>query len=333
MTERKVSRAHGGGGRQMDKLIQEMLEEFPDAGGKASLKDFDDGSTLKNSKKHVVTSTDSHVAKPVFFPGGNLGKLAVTGTVNDIAMMGAEPEAITLSIIVEEGLPIENLEKIFNSIKKTCKEAETPVISGDTKIMPKGEIDGIAINTTGIGFTDKVIKDSGLQPGDKIIINGGIAEHGVTMMSARDEYSFQTDLKSDLKPLNNLVNRLRQAGKIKALKDPTRGGLAAALNELAESSGAGIKIDKEKVPVKDAVEGACEMLGLDPFNIANEGKLVAGVEEQEADKVLEQMKASGFENSAIIGQVNETGKVSLETGIGGHKILPRPEGGNLPRIC
>ena len=336
MKEDKIRLEHGGGGKLMEELIQEITEDFQlKSIGEAGLQDLDDGSSISFNDREIVVSTDSHVIKPLFFPGGDIGKLAVAGTVNDVSVMGAIPKALTFSLVVEEGFGKDKLKRIITSAQNASENSGVPVISGDTKVMPEGEIDGAIINTTGVGICERVLKDSYLEPGDKIIINGGIGEHGIAITAARDEYNFDTDLKSDVAPLNEMISSILEIGGIKAMKDPTRGGLSECLNSMASKSRVGIKLRESRIPVKPQVKGACEMLGFDPLDLPNEGKAVIGVESSKAEDVLEKIR--NFEvgkNAEVIGEVTERkGKVYMDTEIGGKRVIQRPVGGSLPRIC
>lgn len=333
-----VSLEEGAGGEEMIKLLKESIFPFIEGrGGEVNLgiKELDDGAAIKISEgEYIVFTTDSHVVKPRFFPGGDIGRLAIAGTINDLAVMGAESKALSSGIVIEEGFDREELSKISESMGKTTEEAGVPIVTGDTKVVGKGEIDGILINTSGFGISKKLTPTSGLKVGDKIIVSGTIGDHGMTIVSSRE--GFDSSIHSDIAPLNGMIREILQVGGINAMKDPTRGGLAAALNEMATSSGVGISISKEKVPISPEVRGASEMLGIDPLMIANEGKVVAGVEESKADEVLEVMKGHELGKEAdIIGECTEknTGRVVLETEIGSHRLLKPPRRKPIPRIC
>ena len=329
----KIKIGHGAGGRLTDQLIEKIIKNLETSNNaKVNLKEKDDGASFKSFSKETIVSTDSHIIKPLFFPGGDIGKLSITGTVNDVCMMGAKPTAITLSLVIEEGFSKKRLEKIIESVSEELKRNNLPLISGDTKVMPQGEIDGLIINTTGFGEPqEKIVKDSGLSKGDKIIINGPIGDHGVALISAREEYGIKTDVKSDVKSLKNIVQEL-PLEKITALKDPTRGGLSEALNTMASKSGLGIELYEENIPVREEVRETCELLGINPYNLANEGKMIIGVEPGGKDEVLSVLRDAG-EKPKVIGEVVEGDKVVLKKDFGGSKILRRPEGESLPRIC
>jgi len=307
-------------------------------GGYAKLGE-DDSAVLSRPDGRIALTTDSYVVNPIFFPGGNIGDLAVNGTVNDLSMSGATPLYITVGLIVEEGLPVSELTAILRSMKKAADLAGVSIVAGDTKVVDRGKADRIFINTAGVGvLTDGVeISAGNLRPGDRILVSGTLGDHGMAVMSVRDGLSFGTDITTDSAPLNSLVrDMLAACPEIHALRDPTRGGLAATLNEFAASSGVGIIIDEKTLPVRDDVRGACEMLGLDPLYVANEGKLAAAVPAGKADSVLAAMKANRYgSDSAIIGEVvsEPRGKVLIKTLIGGTRILDMLAGELLPRIC
>jgi hydrogenase expression/formation protein HypE len=285
-----------------------------------------------------VVTTDSHVIKPVFFPGGDIGRLAVCGTVNDLAMMGAtEPLGLTCAVVVEEGFPRADLASIRESMARACAEAGTTVITGDTKVMGKGELDGIVLNTTGFGLTARPVPDSGLRPGDKILVTGTLGDHGLAVMAVRHALGIEGDLVSDVAPLNGLVREALRAGgdAVVAMKDPTRGGAASALSEMAEKGGVGLLVDEASLPVAPQVRAAAEMLGIDPLHVANEGKALIGVRAAAADAVLAALRAHplGRKAAQIASCVAERpGSVILDTGVG-RRLLAEVEGEPLPRIC
>ncbi len=288
---------------------------------------------------YLAISTDAHVVSPLFFPGGDIGRLAVCGTVNDVAMMGANPNQLTASFILEEGLEISVLEKVVGSMKAAAEEAGVEVVSGDTKVVSHGEADGLYISTTGIGILERDLKIGGSQakPGDLVIISGTIGDHGIAVLEARGELGFQTELESDVAPLNHLVKAMLQASdQIHVLRDPTRGGVASALNEIACQSRVGIILEEQRLPVKPAVAAACEMLGFDPLYIANEGKLLAVVAEKDAAGLLGEMRKTRYgEEAEIIGRVEASpeGRLLMETSLGSTRVVDRPAGELLPRIC
>jgi hydrogenase expression/formation protein HypE len=336
----KITLKHGAGGRAMRRLIEEVFvpgfAELPADG--IGLGAMDDGAALRLGDRWLVVATDSHVIHPVFFPGGDIGRLAVSGTVNDLAMMGAtEVLALTCAVILEEGFARADLERIQGSIRSACTEAGATVVTGDTKVMGKGELDGIVINTTGIGLTDQVVPDSGLQPGDRILVTGTMGDHGLAVMAARHNLDLEGELRSDVAPLNDLIRQaLKTAnGSLTAMKDPTRGGLASALHEMAEKSGVGILLEELKVPVSTEARAAGELLGIDPLHVANEGKAVLGVRPEAADVVLDALRSHPQgRDAAIVGTViaERVGAVILDTGFG-RRLLVESEGEPLPRIC
>jgi hydrogenase expression/formation protein HypE len=332
----KVLLAHGGGGTLMHQLIQKMfVSQFDNE----LLNVQHDGAIFEMNGVKLAFSTDSYVVQPIFFPGGDIGELAVYGTVNDLSMCGAKPLFLSVGLIIEEGLPMEDLWRVVQSMKHAAEKAGVKIVTGDTKVVDRGKGDKVFINTSGIGvISDGVnISPKECKVGDVIIINGRIAEHGVAIMSAREGLEFESDIKSDTAPLNDLVEKMLSASKnIHVLRDPTRGGLASTLNEIASDSKLGIKIDETKIPVSEPVKAACEILGLDPLYVANEGKLVAFVVKEDAEKVLQVMKVHPLgKDSAIIGEVVEEPRkrVIMKTSIGSTRIVDMISGEQLPRIC
>jgi len=287
----------------------------------------------------LAFTTDSYVVNPIFFPGGDIGKLAVCGTVNDLAISGANPLYLSLAFIIEEGLPLQDLQRVLDSIKTTAEEAKVRIITGDTKVVERGSADKLFINTAGIGKIPEGVEISGsnAEPGDKVILSGTIGDHGIAVLSQRQGLSFGTKLESDCAPLGKMVAEiLRASHNIHSLRDPTRGGLATTLNELAKQSKVGIRIEESKIPVRDEVAGACEMLGLDPLYIANEGKLIAIVTSEDADKILTAMKRNRYgKNAVVIGEViaEHPGRVVMKTLLGSSRIVDMLVGEPLPRIC
>jgi hydrogenase expression/formation protein HypE len=337
----RVTLAHGAGGAAMRRLIARSLAvDFPDPSGETAvgLQDMDDGAALRIGDQWLVVTTDSHVVHPIVFPGGDIGRLAVSGTVNDLAMMGAvSPLALTSAVIMEDGFPLDQLERIQRSMVGACREAGVTVVTGDTKIMGRGELDGIVINTTGVGLAWDVVTDRGLRPGDRIVVTGSIGDHGVALLAERFGLAFDDDLRSDVAPINGLVARALEAvpGAVTAMKDPTRGGLASALHEMAEKSGVGIEIEERRVPVATAVRSAADVLGLDPFHIANEGKAVLGVRSEAADAMVSALRTHPLgRDAAVVGMcvAGNSGRVILDTGLG-RRLVSEPEGEPLPRIC
>ncbi|HEY9519754.1 MAG TPA: hydrogenase expression/formation protein HypE [Gemmatimonadales bacterium] len=338
--EELVTLRQGAGGRAMRLLIEECLAAgFPTAPGAAiGLAEMDDGAAFPLGDQWLVLTTDSHVVHPIVFPGGDIGRLAIAGTVNDLAMMGAtEPLGLTSAIVIEEGFRRSELERIQRSMREACLEAGTAVVTGDTKVMGRGELDGIVINTTGIGLTRQLVTDAGLRPGDRLLLTGTLGDHGIALMAKRHELGFDGELRSDVAPINGLIRAaLAAAGAdLVAMKDPTRGGAASALHEMAAKSGIGIVIHEPEVPVTAVVRAAAEMLGLDPFHIANEGKALLGVRPGAAERVLAALRAHPQgRDAALIGEciAEHTGRVILDTGLG-RRLMAEPEGEPLPRIC
>ena len=324
----------------MRKLIQNTLAAgfLLDEPGRLGLAAFDDGAAIPIGDRWLVVTTDSHVIHPIFFPGGDIGRLAVAGTVNDLAVMGAtEPLALTSAIIVEEGFRRDELERVQASMREACREAGVTIVTGDTKVMGRGEIDGIVINTTGLGLTTAVVPDAGLGPGDLLLVTGSIGDHGIALMAKRHELDFEGDLTSDVAPINGLLAAALAAadGGVTAMKDPTRGGLASALHEMAEKSEVGITLHEPLLPVRATVRSAAEMLGLDPLHIANEGKAVLGVKPERAEATLQAVREHPLgREAAIVGECTDAnpGRVVLDTGLG-RRLVSEPEGEPLPRIC
>ncbi len=331
----KILLAHGSGG----KLAHELVEKsFVKAFGNPFLAKLDDSAVIDFSGRLAFT-TDSYVVSPIFFPGGDIGKLAVCGTVNDLAMSGAKPLYLSLSFIIEEGLPQSELNQVVDSVQKAAQEAGVEIITGDTKVVHRGSADKLFINTAGVGIIPEGVDISGdkARPGDKVILSGTIGDHGIAVISQREGLSFSTQLESDCAPLGGLVAEMLNASpNIHCLRDPTRGGLATSLNELAKQSKVGIRIEEEKIPVREEVLAACEMLGFDPLYVANEGKLVAIVPAEDADKVLKAMRKNKYgKDAAIIGEVGaeNPGRVAMKTVLGSSRIVDMLVGDLLPRIC
>lgn len=333
----RVTLKQGGGGRAMRTLIEKLFVRdfaalpFEGVGVGA----MDDGAAVRIGDQWLVITTDSHVVHPIFFPGGDIGRIAISGTVNDLAMMGATtPLALTCAVILEEGFPLDLLEKVQASMLEACKEANAPVVTGDTKVMGHGDIDGIVINTTGIGLTKTLVRDNGLKAGDVIIVSGVIGEHGLAVMAKRHDIEMEGDLVSDVAPINGMIETILGYG-LSAMKDPTRGGVASALHEMAAKSGVSIILDERTIPLTPAVRSVGELLGIDPLHVANEGKALIGVRPDEAASVLEALRAHPLGRRAeIIGRCasERAGSVILDTGFG-RRLLAEPDGEPLPRIC
>ena len=338
MASDRIGMKHGSGGRAMRQLVEDVFLSLGGPVDGVGLAELDDGAALRVGDQWLVVTTDSHVVHPRFFPGGDIGRLAVCGTVNDLAMMGAtEPAGLTCAVVLEEGFPRAELERTRDSMKRACDEAGVTIVTGDTKVMGKGEVDGIVLNTTGVAMTRRIVRDSGLRVGDRIIVTGTIADHGMAVMRERRALDLEGDLRSDVAPLNGLVRAALRAGgdDVVALKDPTRGGLGSALHEFAQKAGVGVLLDLQSVPVTAAVQAACEVLGIDPLLVANEGKAVVGVRSGAAERVLAAIREHPLgRGAAIVGTAiaERPGNVILDTGFG-KRILAEAEGEILPRIC
>ncbi|MCX6544808.1 MAG: hydrogenase expression/formation protein HypE [Acidobacteria bacterium] len=336
----KIGLKYGAGGRAMRALIERVclagIGSAPVDG--IGLAAMDDGAALRVGDKWLVITTDSHVVHPIVFPGGDIGRLAVSGTVNDLAMMGAtDPLALTCAVIMEEGFARVDLERIYVSIRDACREAGATIVTGDTKVMGRGELDGLVLNTAGVAFCDRIVPDAGLTVGDLLILTGTIGDHGMAIMAARHKLALEGDLRSDVAPINGLIRTALDAGglDVVAMKDPTRGGVSSALHEMAERSGVGIIVEEMKVPVRNQVRAACDLLGIDPLVVANEGKALVGVRADAAGRVLAAIRRHPLGvDAAIVGRCIEqhVGAVILDTGFG-RRMLAEPEGELLPRIC
>ncbi len=336
----RIALKHGAGGRAMRDLIRQVFltdaDSVPFEGiGPAAM---DDGAALKLGDRWLVITTDSYVIQPPFFPGGDIGRLAIAGTVNDLAMMGAtEPLGLTCAVVLEEGFPRRDLERIQESMRAACRQAAASVVTGDTKVMGRGELDGIVINTAGVALVRQVVTDRGLKPGDRIVVTGTIGDHGLAVMACRHDLGLDTQLLSDVAPLNSLVRAALECapGAVTAMKDPTRGGLASALHEMADKSGVSIVIDQAAIPIRQEVRAASELLGIDPLHAANEGKAVLGVRPAAAEAVAVALRRHPLgADAAVIGTclAERPGIVILDTGFG-RRLLNEPEGEPLPRIC
>ena len=326
---------HGSGGTLSRDLLNRLF--LPEL-GKAAPRALDDSAVLTIDGQRFALTTDSHVVSPLFFPGGDIGRLAICGTVNDLAMVGATAGTLTCGFVLEEGLSFDVLQRVVASMKEAAQEAGVYIAAGDTKVVQKGGADQLFINTSGMGKIPDGVNISGTnaREGDVVIISGTIGDHGIAVLSAREGLGFETTLESDVAPLNHLIQAMIEAGEIHVLRDPTRGGLATSLVEISEQSNVMIELNEPSLPYKPAVKAACEMLGFDPLYVANEGKVVAFVKESDAAKVLEVMKKTRYgEDAAIIGKVIASGKsqVRLKTAIGGTRLVDMLPGEMLPRIC
>lgn len=331
-----VDMSHGGGGRASAQLIEELFVRHLD---NALLRQGNDQAAFEIGDGRMVMSVDGHVITPIFFPGGDIGLLAVHGTVNDVAMSGAKPAYLSAGFILEEGYPLADLDRIVASMARAAREADVMVVTGDTKVVEKGKGDGVFITTTGVGIVPEGVNISGdlARPGDAILLSGSIGDHGVAIMSSRENLEFETTIESDSAPLNGLVAEMVAAvPDIHCLRDPTRGGLASTLNELARQSGVGMQLQEGLIPIKEEVAAACELLGLDPLYLANEGKLVAICPTEKAEQLLAVMRNHRLgRDSAIIGTVTDDPHrlVQMETNFGGNRVVDWLAGEQLPRIC
>ncbi|HXS68348.1 MAG TPA: hydrogenase expression/formation protein HypE [Candidatus Polarisedimenticolia bacterium] len=333
---KEIVLAHGSGGKMTHRLIEKMI--LP-AFLNPLLAPLHDGAVFSIDGAKLAFSTDSYVVKPIFFPGGDIGKLAVHGTVNDLAMCGARPLYLSAAFIIEEGFPMVDFWRVVQSMREAADAAGVSLVTGDTKVVDRGKGDQIFINTSGVGVVEGGvdIRPTRAQVGDKIIVSGEIATHGIAIMSVREGLEFETEIASDTAPLNGLVEAMFRASKnIHVLRDPTRGGVTSAMTEIAESARVGIRLDQPSLPISEEVQGACEILGLDPLYVANEGKLLAVVANEDAENVLSAMRQHPFgRQAAIIGEVVDThpGMVTMKTHIGGTRVVDMLSGEQLPRIC
>jgi len=330
----KVSMMHGAGGEVMGELLATLTKFRNNNAGGIGLESLDDGAVIPFCGKNLVFTTDSHVVRPIFFPGGDIGGIAVSGTVNDLAMMGAQPIALSCGMIIEEGFEVADLARIVASMDEALGEAGASMVTGDTKVMERGALDGIAINTAGIGIADRVIRDNGLVPGDVIIVSGTLGDHGIAIMAHREGFDLGEQIHSDVAPVNGLMKNAISAGIIHAAKDPTRGGFASAINEMARKSGVSVRIREMDLPINKSVRSAAGMLGIDPLEVANEGKVVMGVPASDADAVLAAVRTHRYgKDAAIVGTVTAGSQVIMETAIGGERFIEPPMGDPVPRVC
>jgi hydrogenase expression/formation protein HypE len=335
--EQNILLGHGSGGNLMHQLIGDMfLKHFSNR----ILDEQTDSAILEVGSSEIAFTTDSFVIDPLFFPGGNIGKLAVCGTINDLAVSGAQPLYISVSFIIEEGFPVSDLERIVISLAAEAKKAGVLIVTGDTKVVNKGKCDKIFINTAGIGRMKnkniQISKAVNVQPGDVIIINGTIGDHGMAVMNSRESFNFKTAVESDCASLNHMIDDVLEHSQVKFMRDPTRGGVATVLNELVGKINLGIEISESNLPVKNGVKAMCELLGFDPLHIANEGKVIIVAAEQEGQKILDLLKRNEYgKESAVIGRVvaDHPGKVVLKNETGGRRIIDSLAGDQLPRIC
>lgn len=333
----QVIMGHGSGGRLSHDLIANLF--LPPLDNEVLRAGNDAGVVQAAGSARLAVSTDSHVVWPLFFPGGDIGRLAVCGTVNDVAMMGAEPRFLTAGFILEEGLQLGLLELVVESMRSAAAEAGVQIIAGDTKVVERGKADSLYINTSGVGFVREGVQIGGdrARPGDVVLLSGTLGDHGIAVLAARGELGFEAQVESDIAPLNHLVAEMLATGDgVHVLRDPTRGGLATTLNEIALQSGVGIALEETRIPVRPAVQAACEMLGFDPLYVANEGKLVAVVAPESAEAVLAAMRANRYGADAFrigVVQAEPAGRVLLQTAIGTTRLVDMLAGEMLPRIC
>lgn len=349
--DERVTMTHGAGGTMMGKLIERCV--LPHLGGfeaEVNLDMLDDAAVVDG----MVFKSDSHAVRPIFFPGGDIGRLAVAGTVNDLAVLGAKPLALACGLVLEEGLAFDDLDKVLASMKATCEESEVFVVTGDTKVVEKGSLGGLVVNMSGIGRRNKTldhnlavvksyrssfhsswILDRNLQAGDKVILSGTIGDHGMAVLSTREGLAFGSGIVSDVRPLNHMIGHVLEIGGVVSMKDPTRGGLANALNEWSQKAEVGVLVDEDRIPIRNDVKAACEMLGINPLEVGNEGKVIIGVLEEKAQEVLEALRdTKEGKDAEIIGEAtNEFDLVAMKTMVGGKRILPAPVGDPVPRIC
>jgi len=325
---------HGAGGEVMGELLQTLTKFKHNNAGGIGLEALDDGAVIPFNGQNLVFTTDSHVVRPIFFPGGDIGRIAVCGTINDLAMMGGRPIALSCGMIIEEGFEIDDLAKIVASMDDALGEAGANLVTGDTKVMERGALDGITINTAGIGIAKNVVRDNGLVPGDMIIVSGTLGDHGIAIMTYREGFDLGEQIKSDVAPLWGMMEKVLDAGTIHAMKDPTRGGFASAINEMARKSGVCIRIKEEKLPIRKSVRSAAAMLGIDPLEVANEGKVVMGVPPSSVDAILAALRSHKYgEDAAVVGTVTKGAHVIMETTIGGERFIEPPVGDPVPRVC
>jgi len=335
----KIGMSHGAGGEIMQDLISDIILgniKNKKVNGGVGLDELDDGASIPFGEYEIIISTDSHTIHPIFFPGGDIGKISMAGTINDVSVMGAKPLAIASAMVLSEGFLSEDLTKIVKSMDAVSREVDVAIVTGDTKVMEKDKLDKIIITTTGIGIVKKgeVKRDSNLKVGDQIILTGSVGDHGIALMSYREGFGFETDLQSDVAPVWGMVEAALNVGGVDAMKDPTRGGIANALNELASKSGVGMLIDEDKIPLKREVIAASEMLGIDPYEVANEGKVIMGVEKNKAEEILQAIRNTKYGKEAqIIGEVTQGRHVILDRIVGGRRILEEPIADPVPRVC
>ena len=335
----KIESAHGAGGKIMQQLLEEVI--IPSFSrrkiGTIGLDEMDDGATITLTDTNLIVCTDAHTVHPIFFPGGNLGSLTACGTVNDLAVMGARPVAMTNTVIVEEGTEIDTVKTVLHSLNEIIEPLGIAMVAGDTKVMPPGTLDGLIMSTTGIGeiYLDQPVSDSGAQEGDDLIISGPIGDHGTVLLAHREGLKFETDLKSDVAPLWNPIRNCLDVGGVHAMKDPTRGGTAVALNEFASKSQLELEIQEGQIPVRPAVQSLCDVLGLNPLHMSCEGRFVMAVDTNYTDDILKALKKHDTTRDAQVAGKFSKGqsRVLMKTSIGGRKVIQVPYGEPVPRVC
>ena len=325
---------YGAGGEVMGEVIDVVSRITNKNAGGIGLESLDDGAVIPIGNSQVVFTTDSHIVRPLFFPGGDIGRISVCGTINDLAMMGGKPIAISCGLVLEEGFEFDDLTRIIDSMNEALNEAGVALVTGDTKVLEKGNLDKIVINTAGIGVTQKPVRDCGLEVGDVIIVSGTLGDHGFAVLASREGFEFGDQILSDVAPIAGMVLEVLEAGSVHAMKDPTRGGFASAINEMAKKSGVQVRINEENIPISPAVKSASMLLGIDPLEVANEGKVVMGVPANDAEKILTVLRAHKYgSQAAIIGRVVEGKGVIMETAAGGERFIEQPLGDPVPRVC
>ena len=336
----KISMIHGAGGEGMQEVLDLLssLSCTKTSGTQSiGLEALDDGAVIpigENDEHKIVFTTDSHVIRPLFFPGGDIGRISVAGTVNDLAMMGAKPLALSCGMVIEEGFPFDDLKKILASMDAALGEVGAALVTGDTKVVERGSLDGIIINTAGIGVADQVVSDAALRVGDVIIVSGTLGDHGLCILATREGFDFKNQIVSDVAPIYGVVAAAMAAGGVHAMKDPTRGGFANAINEMAKKAGVQVRIEEACLPIREEVRSAAAVLGLDPLEVANEGKVVMGVTADRAEVVLEAIRSHPYgKDAAICGHVVEGKGVIMETIAGGERFIEPPLGDPIPRVC
>jgi hydrogenase expression/formation protein HypE len=330
----KVNMMHGAGGEVMGELLQTLTKFRHNNAGGIGLEAMDDGAVIPFNGANLVFTTDSHVVRPIFFPGGDIGRISICGTVNDLTMMGGKPIALSCGMIIEEGFEIEDLARIVASMDEALGEAGAALVTGDTKVVERGALDGIAINTSGIGIAKTIVRDNGLVPGDVIIASGTLGDHGIAIMAHREGFDLGEQIRSDVSPLWPMMEKVLDAGTIHAMKDPTRGGFANAINEMARKSGVCVRIREETIPLRKSVKSAAGMLGIDPLEVANEGKVIMGVPAADAEEILAALRSHKYgKDAAVVGTVVNGAHVIMETKIGGERFIEPPMGDPVPRVC